>query len=106
MTVDIIALAQLLLIGVGILAAGFTIVGAIAFWKTDKGAAKTFTLFFQRGDGLRMLTVGAIVVGVIFLALAGTIKEASVVAILSGIAGYVLGGYGRSKANAKGDEDV
>src|SRR3982750_2357360 len=99
MTVDIIELAKLLLIGVGIMGAGFTIVGAIAFWKTEKGAAKTFILFFQRGDALRMLTVGAIVVGAIFLALAGTIKESSVVAILSGIAGYVLGGYERAKSN-------
>jgi len=105
MTVDIIALAKLLLIGVGIMG-GFTIVGAIAFWKTEKGGAKTFTMFFQRGVALRMLTVGAIVVGAIFLALAGTIKESSVVAILSGIAGYVLGGYERTKSNAKDDDST
>jgi hypothetical protein len=101
MTFDIIGLAKLLLIGEGILVAGFTVVGAIAFWKTETGGATTFTSFFQRGDALRMITVGGIVIAATFLGLAKIVEGTAVVAILSGIAGYVLGGveYSKNKAN-------
>ncbi len=101
---DLLALAQILLVCVAILALAFTIVGGIAFWRTEKGGAKTFTLFIQRGDALRILTVVLIVIAASFLALAHVIEGTAVVAILSGIAGYVLGGL--RGTNAEKDDPV
>jgi hypothetical protein len=77
---------------VGTVVAGATIVGSIAFFKTDKGAAKTFSLLIQRAGALQMITVMTIVVGACLLAFAGKISAEGITSILSGIAGYVLGG--------------
>jgi hypothetical protein len=87
----------------GIVVAGFAIVGGIAFWRTPTGSAKTFSLLLQGGNALRMITVILIVVVATLLALIGKIEGAAVVGIVSGIVGYVLAGLERSKANE--DED-
>lgn len=83
----------------------FGIMGSIAFWKTEKGAAKSFGLMFQRGNFLRISTVVLVVVAVIFLGTIGTIQENGIVAILSGVAGYVLGGMERTKQPLNKDTD-
>ncbi|HEX7314366.1 MAG TPA: hypothetical protein VF297_10610 [Pyrinomonadaceae bacterium] len=101
---DIYGLARLVVIGIGIVIASFTIIGAIAFWRTKQGAAEIFSRLFERSDAIRVLTVGGIVIAATFLALVGIIKESAVVAILSGIAGYVLGGTQRSKVGERGGQ--
>lgn len=85
--------------------AGFTVVGVVAFIKTETGQAKSFTLLFKRGDFLKLLAVAGIVMAVFFLALAGVLSEAAVVAVLSGIAGYVLGGLEKSAFGSQKPED-
>lgn len=87
---------------VGFLA--FTIVGGIAFSKTTKGAAKSFGLLFQRGNFLRIATVMFVVLAVIFLSLLGGLNEGAV-SVLSGVAGYVLGGLDRQQQDSDKNDD-
>ena len=97
-----IEMAQLVVWSVSVLVAlwilAFLIVGSIAFWRTEKGAAKTFSLMFKRGDFLRILTVMFVVLAVIWLSAMNALTPGAI-AILSGVAGYVLGGLGKSLQN-------
>jgi len=81
-----------------------TVVGGIAFWKTDKGAAKTFSLLIERANALQMAAVVLIVMGGCSLRIMNLISADATVSILSGIAGYVLGGVSR-KTSSKSDEE-
>ena len=74
-----------------------TIVGGIAFWKTQVGAARTFSLLLERANALQMLAVILIIVAAVALRLQDAINPEAVVSILSGVAGYVLGGVAVSK---------
>lgn len=71
---------------------GTTIVGGIAFWRAQKGQAKTFSLLLQRANALQMLAVILIIVAAVVLRIGNGISAEAVVSILSGVAGYVLGG--------------
>lgn len=76
-------------------------IGAIAFYRTQKGGAKTFTLLFERADALRVLTVGVIVIGTVLLGFARGLDSTAVATILSGISGFVLGGVRKSEPGLK-----
>ncbi len=99
MTIDIYPLGVLVLIGIGLLLACYTILGVVAF---RRGCADTFSLLLERSGALKVITVGWIVIATTFLGLAGVFKEAAVVAILSGTAGYVLGGVEKNR-NRRGE---
>jgi hypothetical protein len=81
---------------------GTTIVGGIAFGRTETGAAKTFSLLLQRASALQMLAVILIILTAATLRILNLIGSDSIVSILSGIARYVLGGTSRTK---QGDEE-
>jgi uncharacterized membrane protein YedE/YeeE len=104
----VLTLASYFLIAFGLLVVGFTIIGGIAFSRTQKGAAKSFTLLVQRGDLIRILTVTLILLVATLLTLLGKIEGAAMVGILSGIAGYVLGsldkGIKGTDANKENEE--
>jgi hypothetical protein len=91
-----IATAKYATIALIAIVAGLTIVGSIAFLKTEKDGAKTFSLLIERAGALQLVTVLAIVVGACFLTIIGKINTEGIVSILSGIAGYVLGGISRT----------
>ena len=85
----------------------FLILGIIAFNKTQKGAAVTFSKMFYRSDFLMVLTVILVVLSILVFGLNGTLSENSIVSILSGIVGYVLGSYKRGKIkNQRQDEGI
>lgn len=84
----------------------FGIVAVIAFWRTKSGAAKSFGLLFQRGNFLRIATVILVIVATIFLAALGKIPENGAIAILSGVAGYVLGGLERGGTEESTEDDT
>jgi len=88
-TVQLIVYCSVGIAALGILS--FTVIASIAFNRTQKGAAKSFGLLFRRGDFLRIITVLAIIYATLILALLGLFEQ-SVATILSGVAGYVLGG--------------
>jgi hypothetical protein len=77
--------------------AAFAVVAGIAFSKVERGAGKSFGLMFSRGKFLRISTVVFCVFAVVVLAFAGKLSEAAV-AVLSGIAGFVLGGVSKEGA--------
>lgn len=72
-----------------------TIVGSIAFFRSTRGSAKTFSLLLQRAGALQLVTVMTIIAGACILTIIGKINSEGIVSILSGIAGYVLGGIPR-----------
>jgi predicted neutral ceramidase superfamily lipid hydrolase len=82
---------------------GLTTVGSIAFYRANAGQAKTFSLLIQRAGALQLIAVLAIVVGACLLTVLGKVNSEGIVSILSGIAGYVLGGLPK---NGRGVADV
>ncbi len=84
--------------------AAFAIVGGIAFSKIERGAGKSFGLMFSRGNFLRISTVVFCVFAVVVLAFAGKLSEGAV-AVLSGIAGFVLGGVSKDPATPPSTEN-
>lgn len=84
--------------------AAFAVVGGIAFSKVERGAGKSFGLMFSRGNFLRISTVVFCVFAVVVLAFAGKLTEGAV-AVLSGIAGFVLGGVSTDGASPSGPEN-
>jgi len=67
-----------------------------SFSKRPKCVWKGFEEIAKFGGALRLLTVGLVISTATFLTLADKIKGEAVVAILSGVAGYVLGAFQRS----------
>lgn len=85
------------LIALAIVASGFTITIIYAVKKApaDKNPSYTLITWFERAVTLHMMTVILIVVATSLLGLFGIIKDNGVTGILSGIAGYVLGGLNK-----------
>jgi hypothetical protein len=75
---------------------GFTIVGGLAFYRASAGQAKSFGLLFERSNFLRLATAVLIIFATVLLAALNKLSSEAVAAILSGVAGYVLGGMDRS----------
>lgn len=94
----VLELGKLFVVVTGIIMVGGTIIGSVAFWRAGSGTAKTFSLLIQRGNLLKLLTVLCIVIAATMLAILGKIPSEGITAILSGIAGYVLGGIGKSSS--------
>jgi len=86
-----------------IIVSGATIVGSIAFWKTQTGAARTFTLALQRANALQMLAVILIVLSASALRILDLINSEGAITLLSGVAGYVLGNASRSNQDPDGE---
>jgi hypothetical protein len=81
------------------LMAGLVAVTFAILRQIGRGAEVTAVLC--DGSPLRMLTVASIVATVMVLALSGHLQSEAVATILSGIAGYVLGGAHKPPAPAK-----
>lgn len=81
---------------VGILAFGFSFVGAVAVWRAGKDGALTFFRMFERLQVLQLLTVMLVIASATVLALLGILDSNGITGILGGVAGYVLGGLSRA----------
>jgi hypothetical protein len=102
-------------IEVGILAAGFVVVGVagvvglrhIGQAAFQSGAtprsADSFVNFFLQSA--RIATVSVIVMATVILALTKNLNERAI-GILSGVAGYVLGGVGHSDRNRPSSQSL
>jgi hypothetical protein len=91
--IDLLSSVSLIL---GIVVFGFTVVGVIAVWRTSSDGAWAFFKMFERLQVLQMLTVIFVIASATILALLGVLNSNGVTGILSGVAGYVLGGLGKS----------
>jgi hypothetical protein len=74
-----------------LLVVGTTIIGGIAFYK-GKETADAFKQLIQDANILQMLAVAVIIAAAVALRILDKISAEAVVSIISGIAGYVLGG--------------
>jgi hypothetical protein len=81
---------------VGIVAFGFTLVGAVAVWRAGQHGAVAFFRMFERLQVLQLLTVMLVIASATVLALLGIVDSNGITGILSGVAGYVLGGLNRA----------
>jgi hypothetical protein len=89
----------------GIVAVCAGAVAIIAFRKDENASGKAFVEIAKFGGALRLLTVGLVISTAAFLTLADKIKGEAVVGILSGVAGYVLGGLQRAMDKRPSDRD-
>jgi hypothetical protein len=94
----IVTLAWIGLATAGVMAVPFTVIGAIAYWKSENPAG-SFSRLFERAQALKLTTVILIILSVTVLAFFKIIDSNGAVGILSGIAGYVLGGLETRQSN-------
>ncbi|MBP6534129.1 MAG: hypothetical protein KA218_03630 [Arenimonas sp.] len=94
----ILELTQMALLGLGILAVGFTSLGIVAFLRTENPAG-SFSKLFERLQILKMATVMLVIITTTYLSLFGIIDSTGAVGIFSGVAGYVLGGLEKKPAD-------
>jgi hypothetical protein len=93
----LIAITKYSTIAFAICVVGITIVACVAFYKNE---GKTFSLLIQRSGALQLVTVLTIILAAAFLTVIGKITTEGIVSILSGIAGYVLGGASKIRQGA------
>lgn len=86
---------------VGILAAGFSLIGLLAIWRSEQHGALAYFRLFERLQVLQLLTVMLVIASATVLALLGILDSNGVTGILSGVAGYVLGGLNRAAPAAE-----
>jgi len=79
---------------------GLSVVSYVSFHKDNKVASEYLTRVFEGGSALRLMTVLAVILSATVLSLAGQLKEGTI-ALLSGVAGYVLGGIGTETYDGK-----
>ena len=89
----VLTLALYALIGFGILGAGLTVVAVVIF-RGHNLKGESLALIVQRTEIAKLATIVLIILAVTLLGLLKLVEGEAVVAILSGIAGYVLGGRG------------
>lgn len=86
----------------GLLIVGGAVVASIYFKSTPEQAAIQTSEFLKSQSALRLLTVALVVIAACTLSVMHVLNEGAI-AILSGVAGYVLGGLPAiSKSEANG----
>ena len=86
----IMQLAQYMLIAFGIMIAGAAVVYTMLFWKGNISGPSIARIIHQT-DIPKLATIIMIILSASLLGLLGIIQGEAVIALLSGIAGYVLG---------------
>ena len=89
-------LTGLMALTVMVLAVCATIVAWVAFRREGGAVAGPLSQMVGRIGALQLLTVQVIVTSVLILRIIDELNAEATVSVLSGIAGYVLGGIGRS----------
>ena len=95
----IITLCRYMLIGLGIVIAGAAVVYGTMFWKGNFTGA-SIARILQQTDVPKLATIILIVLSASLLGLLRVIAGEAVIALLSGIAGYVLGNRTAPKESA------
>ncbi len=90
---------------VAVIAGGFTLIGAVAVWRSEKAGAAAFFRMFERMQVLQLLTVMLVIASATVLALLGILNSNGITGILSGVAGYVLGGLSKAPSAAPPSAD-
>lgn len=98
----IITLSQYLLIAFAIMIGGATVVYLTMFWKGNLDGT-SIAKILQQTDVPKLATIIMIVLAASLLGLLGVIAGEAVIALLSGIAGYVLGDRAPTKGHKAPD---
>jgi hypothetical protein len=84
-----------------------TIIVYSAFQKTEKDAARSLSLMVNQTGGLQLLTVIVIGISVLILRVFELISADAAVSALTGMAGFVLGGFtGTQSKREKVEENL
>ena len=83
-----------------------SIVAIVFIRKIESSRLTDLLTIVANGDALKILATVLIVGSATLLAVFGLLKESTVAAILSGVAGYVLGTYGKGRTKKQADEEV
>ena len=97
----ILTMSRYLLIGFSVVIGGATLVFSVLFWK-GKFSGASIARIMQQTDVPKLATIILIVLTASLLGLLGIINGEAVIALLSAIAGYVLG---NRPATDRGDEN-
>jgi hypothetical protein len=98
----VLQLAQLLLIALGVFMAAVTIVYSVMFWRGNF-SGDSIARILGHTDIPKLATIIVIVLATSLLGLLGIIAGEAVIALFSGIAGYVLGNQVRRMERADGE---
>lgn len=101
----LLELMGLLTIAIVVLAICATVVAVTALRKTEHGAARILGLVADRAGFLQILTVASIIQTVLVLRVFEALSADATISVLSGIAGYVLGGLTRPQQSGRAPED-
>lgn len=85
---------------------GASAVFATAFITAKPDEPVTVTKLISGGNGLRIVTVLSLIVGLIYLGLAGVLHGDVIAPIISGISGFVLGGWLTGKGDRQKKEQA
>lgn len=95
------AIVEYSLYAFAILIAGLAISTAFIFSNKHGFSGENIAEILRRSEVPKLATIILIIAAASFLGLLGIIEGQAVVAILSGIAGYVLGDRGRPRAGSR-----
>jgi hypothetical protein len=87
----------------GLSVVGAAVVSALVSWKEPQQATNALAGLVEGGNSIRLLSTILVVVAASFLALAGALTEGAS-ALLSSVAGFMLGGIRRREATDKGGD--
>ena len=107
---NLVNLARIALLAVVVVVIPIAVIGCIAFLRAPvnvmQNPAYTFSKLFERAKTLQIMTVILIIVSATFLALCHIIDSNGIVGILSGTAGFVLGGLHQQPRQNREDKEV
>ena len=106
-TIQVALIGMFAVIVIGLIL--LTIMFVIVFrHKEGKDIVDILKVVLESNRALQLITVGAVILAVVFLALINQINNNGMIALLSGISGYVLGnlgGKGKLKEQKTPEED-
>lgn len=79
----------------------FAIVGSLAYSNKNANAGASFGRIFEMGNFMRICVAVLVVMAVVQLSLARLLVPEATASILSGVAGYALGGLVRGEPSQK-----
>lgn len=87
---------------VGLAIVGATIVSSIVAWKQPQQSTSALMGLVEGGNSIRLLTTLGVVMAACFLAISGALTEGAI-ALLSSVAGFMLGGIKRGDGAGGGE---
>lgn len=91
-----------LAITVGLAFIGAAVVSALVAWKQPQQATNALIGLVEGGNSIRLLSTFCVIIAATFLALTGALSEGAI-ALLSSVAGFMLGGIRRDASTGAVD---